>query len=281
MEQDVGVVDDRFHLLRVGDEVGGDVAAVELHALDVLDLGPDALRLLDGDDAVLADLLHDLADEVADGLVVAEMAATCGHLLAGLTGVAGLAQRVADQLGRLVDAALEGHRVGAGGDVLQALVDDRLGEHRGGGGAVTGDVVGLGGDLLGELGADVREGVVELDLLGDGDTVVGDRRRAALLVEDDVAALGAERHLDRVGEGVDAALQGASGVLVELQDLGHSDAPSDERGSPGRHGLRVCEHASPMTSGRRVQETTARMSRAERMRNSSPAYLTSVPPYLL
>jgi hypothetical protein len=60
-------------------------------------------------------------------------------------------------------------------------------------------------------------GSVELDLLGDGDAVVGDGGRAELLVEDDVAAARAERDLDRVGELVDAALQQAPGVLVELR----------------------------------------------------------------
>ena len=103
----------------------------------------------------------------------------------------------------------------------QALVDQRLGEHGGGGGAVTGDVVGLGGDLLGQLRAEVLVRVVELDLTGDGDAVVGDGGSAPLLVEDDVAALRAERHLDGVGEDVDATLERAAGVLVELKDLRH------------------------------------------------------------
>jgi hypothetical protein len=97
------------------------------------------------------------------------------------------------------------------------LPDHRLGEHGGGGGAVTGDVVGLGGDFLDELGAHVLERVLELDLLGDRHTVVGDRGGAELLVEHDVAALGAERHLDGVGELVDARLEAAAGLLVELE----------------------------------------------------------------
>jgi hypothetical protein len=45
-----------------------------------------------------------------------------------------------------------------------------------GGGAVARDVGGLGGDLLDHLGAHVLVGVVELDLLGDGDAVLGDGR---------------------------------------------------------------------------------------------------------
>ena len=61
--------------------------------------------------------------------------------------------------------------------------------------------------------------VGEFDLLGDRHAVVGDRRRAELLVEDDVAALGPERHFDRVGEDVRAALERATRVLVKYELL--------------------------------------------------------------
>src|SRR3712207_8686628 len=44
-----------------------------------------------------------------------------------------------DRRDALLDAALELERVGAAGDVAEALVDDRLGQDGGGGGAVAGD----------------------------------------------------------------------------------------------------------------------------------------------
>jgi len=48
--------------------------------------------------------------------------------------------------------------------------------------------------------------VFELDLLGDGDAVLGDPGRAQTnLFEHDVAALGSERDLDRIIENIDAA----------------------------------------------------------------------------
>ena len=124
-----------------------------------------------------------------------------------------------DLVDGLLDAALERHRVGAGGDVLQALANDRLGEHGRGGGAVAGHVVGRRGDLAHELGALVLEDVLDLDLASDRDAVVGDRRGAELLVEHDVAALGAERHLDRVGDRVDAGLERLARLRVVLQLL--------------------------------------------------------------
>ena len=52
-----------------------------------------------------------------------------------------------DGLDGLVDAALEGHGVGAGGNGLDAFAVDGLGENGGGGGAVAGDVGGLRGDF--------------------------------------------------------------------------------------------------------------------------------------
>ena len=111
-----------------------------------------------------------------------------------------------DHLGHgLLDAALEVHRVHAGGDRLHAFAQDRVGQNRGRGGAVAGHVVGLLGDLAHHLRAHVLELVLELDLLGDGDAVLGRARRAVGLVDDDVAALGAERDLHRVGEDIDAA----------------------------------------------------------------------------
>ena len=69
-DENVGLIDAGFHALRVGDEVGADVAAVELHPLHVLLLVLEAAGLLDGDDAVFADLLHDLRDQLADCLFV-------------------------------------------------------------------------------------------------------------------------------------------------------------------------------------------------------------------
>ena len=82
MDQDVGVFEHALHLLRIGDEVGREVAAVELHALDPLDLGGEALAFVDGDHAVLADLFHGLGQQLADlGVVVGGDGADLGHLL--------------------------------------------------------------------------------------------------------------------------------------------------------------------------------------------------------
>jgi hypothetical protein len=115
----------------------------------------------------------------------------------------------------LVDAALEVHRVHAGGHVLHAFAHDRLGQHGGGGGAVTGVVAGLGSDFLDHLRAHVLQLVLELDLLGDRHTVLGDGGGAERALEHHVAALGAQRDLDRVGQDVHAFDHADAGVGTE------------------------------------------------------------------
>src|SRR5438105_4097712 len=126
-----------------------------------------------------------------------------------------------------LDAALERHRVGTGRDVLEAFAHDRLGENGRGGRTVTGDVVRRRRHLAHELRALVLEDVLDLDLAGDRDTVVRDRRGAVSLVEHDVAPLRAKGDPDRVGDDVDPPLERATGVLVELQFLvRHSFIPS-------------------------------------------------------
>ena len=217
VDQDVGIFHFNAHLVGVGDEVGRDVAAVELHAFDDFKLGLERLGFLDRDDALVADLLHGVGEELADlGVAVGGDGADLGDFL-----VRGDLLGVLDEVGdhgvhRHVDTALQVHRVHAGGNRLGAFTDDRSRENGRGGGAVAGRVGRLGGDFAHHLRAHVLELVLELDFLGDGDAVLGHAGSAERLVEHDVAALGTERHLDRVVENVDTAQHAIAGIDAEF-----------------------------------------------------------------
>ena len=66
VNQDQRVFEQAVHLGRTVDEVGRDVALVELHALDELERRLGRLAFFDGDHAVLADLLHGVGQQLAD-----------------------------------------------------------------------------------------------------------------------------------------------------------------------------------------------------------------------
>src|SRR6202008_2595016 len=110
-------------------------------------------------------------------------------------------------------------RVGPGRHVAQALAHQRLSQHGRRRRAVAGNVVGLLRYFLNQLGADLLPRVLELDLLGDGHAIVGDRGGSPLLLEYHVPALGAEGYLHGVGKLVHAALEAAPGVLVKRDHL--------------------------------------------------------------
>src|SRR5690606_9438037 len=165
------------HGVRLVDEVRRQVATVELHAFYDGQFVFQARAFFNGDHAFLADLLHGFGDDVADGAV--GVGGDGANLSDGLGVGARLGQIL--QLGDdgrsgLVDAALQIHRVHAGSNRLQAFVDDGLGQYGGSGGAVTGSVVGLGRNVLDQLGAHVLELVFQLDFLGNGHAVLGDQR---------------------------------------------------------------------------------------------------------
>ena len=151
---------------------------------------------------------------------LAEMVPTCAISSFDLIFLRLALELLDDRGDSQIDAALQIHRVGACRHRLGAFLDDRLGENGRRGGAVAGDVGGLGSDLAHHLGAHVLELILELDLLGHRHAVLGHARCAERLLQHDVAPLGAEGHLDGVGQNIDAAQHLLARVLAEFDFLG-------------------------------------------------------------
>ena len=194
-----GLVQLADHLVRVGNEVRREVPAVELHALDELDGGLEALALLDRDDAVFPDPLERVGHDLADLAVVVGGDGRDVDDVVGLGDVHGLGQRgelIGDGLGGRVHAALQRHRVGAGRQVLVGLLEQGLGQHGGGGRPIAGDLGSLARCLLYELCPEVLRLVFQFDLVGDGNAVLGHGRAAPALIDDGIAAARAERRFD-------------------------------------------------------------------------------------
>src|SRR5699024_4905587 len=231
-----------------------------------------------GDDAVGGDLLHGLGDQAADLRVARRDGAHAGDVVAVLDLLAVALDGLHSSGDSLAHAAADVHGVGAGGHVLHAFGDHSLGQDGGGGGAVAGGVVGLGCDFLHQLGAHVLKRVLQLDLLGDGHAVVGDDGCAVLLVQHDVAALGAQGDLDGVGQRINAGAKCLAGVLALFDLFCHKVSLLFllyMRRLACRGMVRSC-------SGRAAYSSTmARMSLWRTMVHSSPSTLTSVPEYLL
>src|SRR6185312_4506122 len=206
VDEQVGILHFDPHLVGIGDEVGGDIAAIELHTLDHVEFGLERLCFLDRNHALVADLLHGIGEELADfGIAIGRYSANLRDFFVRRDLLRVFLQILDDGVDGEINATLQVHRVHAGGDRLGAFPDNRVGEYGCGGGAIAGLVRGPRRDFTHHLRTHVLELVFELDLLGDGNAVLGDAGCAERLVEHDVAALGAERHAHRIGEDVHAA----------------------------------------------------------------------------
>jgi hypothetical protein len=230
--EDQRVLEDRLHPVLVAHHVGREPAVLDDHPLDEAHGHAGLVGLLDRHDALGADARQRLGDRAADHRVL--LGGDRRHLdeLLALDR-----PRDPRELGRhrgraLLDPAPQQHRVGTLIQGAHALAHDRLREQRRRRRPVTGLVRRLVGDLAHELRAHVLVLVGELDLARDRHAVVGDRRRAREALENDIAPLRTQGHLDRVGQLVHPCLQQETSLVVEVEALAHrcNFLRSDDRG---------------------------------------------------
>jgi hypothetical protein len=232
VQEDVGIRPARDHLLGIGDEVRREVAAVELHALDDVELGVEALGLLHRDHAFSCrpSPSRGRSSRRSRRSPLAEMVPTWAISsvvldLLRLASCAGRWRRWPRPRGRCRASGPSGScrrrppwspRARSPGPARSPSWCRRRPGHR----------TSWSRPRAPSARPCSRTCRIELDLLGDGDAVLGDARGAERLVDHDVAALRAQRHLDRIGEDVDAAQHAGARVGTETNVLGsHGRAP--------------------------------------------------------
>ena len=199
------------------DEVGGQVAAVELHTFNNCQLIFQTLTIFNGDDAIATHFVHGFSNQLAHFLV--GVGGDGAHLSDGIAVGTRLRQRL--QLSNsshngLVDTALQIHRVHTGGNGFQTFVDDGLSQNGCSSGTVTGGIVRLGSHFLDHLGAHVLELVFQLDFARNRNTIFSDGRGTEGLVQHHVTAFRAQSHLDGISQDVYAFQHLDAGFVTKL-----------------------------------------------------------------
>jgi hypothetical protein len=143
-----------------------------------------------------------LRHQLADGSVVVRRHG--GHLLLlamALHRPRQRPERLDRRFGAAIDAPLQVDGAGAGGDVAHAFGQDGVRQNGRGRGAVADGVAGALGGPAQQLRPEVLVGILQRELLGDGDAVVAHERHAPLLLDQHRLGPGAERHTHGVGNG--------------------------------------------------------------------------------
>ena len=217
VDEHEALVQFRLHRVGVGDEVGREEPAIELHAFHDIHDRVAALALFHGDDAILADFVKGISHDLANfGVVVG---ADGGHRADAAIDLGDGLGRGEDLVGHDGDALAHAthDRVGvrARRDEPKAALEDGLGKHGGGRRSVTGVIAGLAGGFLHQLGTDVLDLAGEFDFLGHGHAILGDLRATPRLVQYGVATAGAKRALDGGSEFFDASQEAPARVDIK------------------------------------------------------------------
>ncbi len=215
-DQDVRILKVCNHLLGIVNHVCADIATVKLHAFYQIQLGVHGLGLLDGDDAILGNLLHGISDHLADLSIAGRNGSYLLDVLFTLYGCAHLLDGLNCSIGRLLHTLAEHDRVRTCCQVLHAFVDHGLCQYGSSCGSVAGNIIGLGSSLADDLCTHVLELILELDLLCNGNTIIGNGRCAVALIQNNIASLRSQCDLYCVRQFVNAFCKSNSCICSHL-----------------------------------------------------------------
>ena len=213
-----------LHLLGICYEVGRQITTVELHTFYNTDGSVTALSFFDGDNTVLANLLHGVSQKLTNlGVVVGTNGSNLLNLLIVVTYLLCLLLNVGNNgSGSLVDTTLQVHGVGACSNVFQTFTYDSLSQYGSGCCSVTGIVTSLAGNTLYQLSTCILEGVCQLDFLSNCYTILGNLRCTKLLLDNHITTLGAQCNLNGICQTVNALLHLLASVNIVFNIFSHN-----------------------------------------------------------
>lgn len=217
-DQDVCFVKLALHVAHVGSHVGRQKAALEHEAFFDIDLNAERLRLLRNDDAVLAHFVDAFGDLLANDLITRRNGGNVCGLLVRLDGNGVCLHGFDGGFGGALDATANCNGVGSCGDAAQADAHQLVGEERCSGGSVAYLFVSLAGNLANHFRAHLLDRVGEIDILRNGNAVVGNRRRPVLRLlrlQSRITAFGAKGNLDGLRQFVNARSKAAARVDIK------------------------------------------------------------------
>jgi hypothetical protein len=125
MDQDVSVLEESFHVLRIGHEVRRQITPIELHTLNHFKCGFYPFCLFDGDGAVFANFIHGVGNDLADrGIPVGRYGCDLGDLFPIRHFLGDLLEFLDDHIYRFHDTALKRGRIRAGSYVFEPFAED-------------------------------------------------------------------------------------------------------------------------------------------------------------
>lgn len=204
VKKDVGVLEVRKNILRVGEEVRRKVEEVEMNELEELELGLGGIGLLKSDEELVEEIMNRLGDNIEDlGLEVGRDGEKMGKLLRSVD-IFGIIKKIRKKLvEREVDEEIKVNRVNERGKGIGELMKDGMKEKGRGSGEVKGSIVGIGRKLEKNMWENVLKIVLKLELIGERKEVIGDERREEGIIDKEIEEIREESEIKRVREDIE------------------------------------------------------------------------------
>ena len=194
VKQDIRILEFANHFFAIGNEIRGNVAAVELHTAYGFHLSFGAFGFFNGDDTFDAYFFHGFGNQVTDGFVtVGRDTADLAYFFEVVTHFFFLAFQVFHYGSHgFVDTSFQFHRIGTGSNVFQANINNGLCQDSGCGRTVSGIISGFGSHFFDHLCTDVGIRIGQFNFFGYAYTVFGDVWSSEFLLNDYIAAFRSE-----------------------------------------------------------------------------------------
>ena len=213
--EDIRIVHYSFHLISISNHVRGDVATIELHTLYNGKAGLHTLGLLNGDNTFLANLLHSVSNILTDFLISRGYSCNLCNCLLGLYWLRNLLKLSYQSLNCLFNTLLQNHRVRTGSYVTHTLMNHGLSQKSCSGSTITGNIVGLGSNLTNQLGTHILKRIIQLNVTGNGNTIISNGRCTKLLIKNYVTTLWTKGNLYCICQCVNALFQSTTSFFIK------------------------------------------------------------------
>ena len=218
MDKNQGVIQLTHQILRIGHKIRREKSSVELHTINHIDVGLDALTFFNRDHAVFTDFIEGVSHDLADfDIVVGTDRCDTNNvfLVIGVNRLAQLSQCFINSFNSYLDTAVDRHRVSTRGDITKRSFENRFGQDSRGGRPVTGNVGRFAGCFFNERTAEIFSFITELYLFSYRHPILGHRRTAPAFIQQNISASGTKSRFDSVGKFPDTLEKGFTSVDIK------------------------------------------------------------------
>ena len=193
--ENVWIIHDTFHFISIGNHVRAEIPTVKLHTFHNFKACTHSFGIFYSNNTIITYFFHGISNQITNGRISRRNRGYLCDLSLRINGYGFLLNFSHKNIYCLFNTFFQNHRVCTGSYVPHTFMNHGLSQQCGSCRTVTGHVICLCCHFLHKLGTHIFKGIFQLNLTGDGYTVINDIRCAIFLVEDHITPLGSKSNL--------------------------------------------------------------------------------------